>query len=77
MIATVKRYFIRAHHYARDWIGRMNASPKEQVTKDSEESVWDKFKPLPPEERKRLANWRIHSISESSHEERENSQGQG
>ena len=69
MIATVKRYFIRAHHYARDWIGRMNASPKEQVTKDSEESVWDKFKPLPPEEQKRLANWRIHSISESPDQE--------
>jgi len=69
MIATVKWYFIRAHHYARDWIGRMNASPKEQVTKDSEESVWDKFKPLPPEEQKRLANWRIHSISESPDQE--------
>ena len=69
MIATVKRYFIRAHHYARDWIGRMNASPKEQVTKDSEESVWDKFKPLPPEEQKRLANWRIHSVSESPDQE--------
>ena len=69
MIATVKWHFIRAHHYARDWIGRMNASPKEQVTKDSEESVWDKFKPLPPEEQKRLANWRIHSISESPDQE--------
>ena len=69
MIATMKRYSIRAHHYARDWIGRMNASPKEQVTKDSEESVWDKFKPLPPEEQKRLANWRIHSISESPDQE--------
>ena len=69
MIATVKWYFIRAHHYARDRIGRMSASPKEQVTKDSEESVWDKFKPLPPEEQKRLANWRIHSISESPDQE--------
>jgi hypothetical protein len=55
----------------------MNASPKEQVMKDSGESVWDKFKPLPPEEQKRLANWRIHSIRESPHEEKENSQGQG
>ena len=77
MIATVKWYSIRAYQYARDWIRRVNASPKEQVMKNSEESVWDKFKPLPPEEQKRLANWRIHSISESPHEERENSQGQG
>ena len=69
MIATVKRYSIQIYQYARDWIGRMNASPKEQVTKDSEESVWDKFKPLPPEEQKRLANWRIHSISESPDQE--------
>ena len=69
MIATAKQYFIRVYQYARGRIRRMNASPKEQVTKDSEESVWDKFKPLPPEEQKRLANWRIHSISESTDQE--------
>ena len=76
MIATVKRYSIRIYRYARDWIRRMNASPKEHgemVFKGSTSGL--NYTPLPPEDRKRLANWRIHSIRESSHEERENSQG--